>query len=104
MIRRPPRSTLFPYTTLFRSPLYVEPGRHGDLRFEGTRDRFEAVVRDHPRHDPAAPSGRGRAAADARLDPGLFVVSGADRDRADRAGQAAGGRQRHGVDVGPAWY
>src|SRR3712207_7232076 len=25
MIRRPPRSTLFPYTTLFRSP----PGRHG---------------------------------------------------------------------------
>src|SRR5690349_22197246 len=25
MIRRPPRSTLFPYTTLFRSPL-LEPG------------------------------------------------------------------------------
>src|SRR2546426_12336522 len=24
MIRRPPRSTLFPYTTLFRSPLWVE--------------------------------------------------------------------------------
>src|SRR2546422_3367249 len=24
MIRRPPRSTLFPYTTLFRSPLRVE--------------------------------------------------------------------------------
>src|SRR2546422_6622825 len=24
MIRRPPRSTLFPYTTLFRSPLFVE--------------------------------------------------------------------------------
>src|SRR2546422_2470980 len=23
MIRRPPRSTLFPYTTLFRSPLYA---------------------------------------------------------------------------------
>src|SRR5690348_18119937 len=23
MIRRPPRSTLFPYTTLFRSPLYT---------------------------------------------------------------------------------
>src|SRR6266702_4996762 len=27
MIRRPPRSTLFPYTTLFRSPA---PGRVGD--------------------------------------------------------------------------
>src|SRR3712207_7658114 len=24
MIRRPPRSTLFPYTTLFRSPPYLE--------------------------------------------------------------------------------
>src|SRR2546427_5737381 len=27
MIRRPPRSTLFPYTTLFRSPRRVEPRR-----------------------------------------------------------------------------
>src|SRR3712207_8290476 len=27
MIRRPPRSTLFPYTTLFRSP--ADPGRAG---------------------------------------------------------------------------
>src|SRR5256886_13716622 len=27
MIRRPPRSTLFPYTTLFRSPpVYIEEG------------------------------------------------------------------------------
>src|SRR5258707_10320493 len=31
MIRRPPRSTLFPYTTLFRSLLYVgnDHGRRG---------------------------------------------------------------------------
>src|SRR5260221_7589674 len=30
MIRRPPRSTLFPYTTLFRSELYViSPEAHG---------------------------------------------------------------------------
>src|SRR3712207_7317110 len=27
MIRRPPRSTLFPYTTLFRSQRRVHPGR-----------------------------------------------------------------------------
>src|SRR2546430_11013891 len=33
MIRRPPRSTLFPYTTLFRSWL-----RHGDLRQSSTSD------------------------------------------------------------------
>src|SRR3989442_9930464 len=31
MIRRPPRSTLFPYTTLFRSPLHtVERGSGGE--------------------------------------------------------------------------
>src|SRR2546427_9192197 len=29
MIRRPPRSTLFPYTTLFRSLLELEPGQPG---------------------------------------------------------------------------
>src|SRR5688572_31348582 len=28
MIRRPPRSTLFPYTTLFRSPEASDRGRH----------------------------------------------------------------------------
>src|SRR2546421_4036096 len=27
MIRRPPRSTLFPYTTLFRSPYTIRAGR-----------------------------------------------------------------------------
>src|SRR3712207_8470876 len=31
MIRRPPRSTLFPYTTLFRSPAHPD-GPGGDLR------------------------------------------------------------------------
>src|SRR3712207_9527108 len=29
MIRRPPRSTLFPYTTLFRSPPGAGKGTHG---------------------------------------------------------------------------
>src|SRR3712207_7651463 len=34
MIRRPPRSTLFPYTTLFRSPASILRGiiRYGDTR------------------------------------------------------------------------
>src|SRR3712207_4138473 len=32
MIRRPPRSTLFPYTTLFRSPHEGEDDQHGDDR------------------------------------------------------------------------
>src|SRR5258706_11337324 len=33
MIRRPPRSTLFPYTTLFRSPPRHEAGMKHDLQF-----------------------------------------------------------------------
>src|SRR2546421_4442030 len=38
MIRRPPRSTLFPYTTLFRS---LEPVRHrGGAGTGGRRDRY----------------------------------------------------------------
>src|SRR3712207_8011563 len=32
MIRRPPRSTLFPYTTLFRSPGVGRPLRRADRR------------------------------------------------------------------------
>src|SRR2546425_9632352 len=31
MIRRPPRSTLFPYTTLFRSPVLSHERMHGPL-------------------------------------------------------------------------
>src|SRR3989442_10084603 len=38
MIRRPPRSTLFPYTTLFRSHLRVRPGERCCAR-HGTRGR-----------------------------------------------------------------
>src|SRR3712207_6949076 len=52
MIRRPPRSTLFPYTTLFRSPA-------GDRRRQpcaGARPSGavdERAVGDHPRYDPS---------------------------------------------------
>src|SRR2546425_6703761 len=41
MIRRPPRSTLFPYTTLFRSPM-----RRGKL----TQSLEEAGARHHAAH------------------------------------------------------
>src|SRR3712207_6847986 len=44
MIRRPPRSTLFPYTTLFRSAA----GRQDHGRFE---DRHLGVVLDELGHD-----------------------------------------------------
>src|SRR5256885_8882931 len=35
MIRRPPRSTLFPYTTLFRSFVVVDENTLADINFEG---------------------------------------------------------------------
>src|SRR3712207_9282920 len=38
MIRRPPRSTLFPYTTLFRSPVVEAPGQP-ELRVHGVPPR-----------------------------------------------------------------
>src|SRR3989454_9816000 len=47
MIRRPPRSTLFPYTTLFRSHMRLSPGVSpgrappASTRRTGTRSRSE---------------------------------------------------------------
>src|SRR2546422_11008145 len=46
MIRRPPRSTLFPYTTLFRSPLVGERDR---LRLRVTR---QERLRHRQRRNP----------------------------------------------------
>src|SRR3989442_8706574 len=41
MIRRPPRSTLFPYTTLFRSPSFVELDCGGCRRAGGSTTQAE---------------------------------------------------------------
>src|SRR3712207_8806648 len=40
MIRRPPRSTLFPYTTLFRSPLHREQEEGESVRVERAEPVF----------------------------------------------------------------
>src|SRR2546429_2464454 len=45
MIRRPPRSTLFPYTTLFRSEVLQKDDGHGAER--RARERARAAERDH---------------------------------------------------------
>src|SRR3712207_7563465 len=44
MIRRPPRSTLFPYTTLFRSSGEDDP-RYASVNVEGTRRLLRALQR-----------------------------------------------------------
>src|SRR2546422_6825553 len=41
MIRRPPRSTLFPYTTLFRSRVSVSVGRHTE---KGVGDNVQIFI------------------------------------------------------------
>src|SRR2546425_5941442 len=48
MIRRPPRSPLFPYTTLFRSPAAPPPVSNSLTRyaqFEQLRSQFDAAKR-----------------------------------------------------------
>src|SRR5260370_23746606 len=66
MIRRPPRSTLFPYTTLFRS---ARPGVRGSAAHAGYSTAGSAPVRaaSAPRACPAAPAPAPRRAA--RRDP-----------------------------------
>src|SRR2546426_5845265 len=56
MIRRPPRSTLFPYTTLFRSPtrlgddldLHVRDANGDEIASSGTPGGVEEVVLTRP--------------------------------------------------------
>src|SRR3712207_7082260 len=52
MIRRPPRSTLFPYTTLFRSPL--GPSRTSVATWLSNQGPSEISQRRSPRRTPAA--------------------------------------------------
>src|SRR2546426_7600313 len=64
MIRRPPRSTLFPYTTLFRSQGGVRPLPHAPtaLRSRGTRclPSRRPSRRLHPYRYRASQCSRGR--------------------------------------------
>src|SRR5260370_18047402 len=45
MIRRPPRSTLFPYTTLFRSPVSGLVAQYNDAGQGDRTDRLPATMR-----------------------------------------------------------
>src|SRR3712207_7115742 len=73
MIRRPPRSTLFPYTTLFRSPLARER-RHDAQAFRG-------VVEQEPDHQKRTERNLAGGVGGADGDPLAQVVqSDAERD------------------------
>src|SRR5260370_25135810 len=45
MIRRPPRSTLFPYTTLFRSPLVIVIGSEGQGMSRLVKDKCDFYIK-----------------------------------------------------------
>src|SRR5438876_5344428 len=52
-LRRPPRSTLFPYTTLFRSPRRRRR-QHRGQRLSAADARRDGGARDRPRRHPSA--------------------------------------------------
>src|SRR5260370_42060210 len=97
MIRRPPRSTLFPYTTLFRS---LAAGRHdgrggAGARGEGDREGpAEGDLEDGDLDDslvlrrPDLRNGRDRCGADRALLYGHAVAHRRDRAARERRGVA----------------
>src|SRR3712207_7075998 len=52
MIRRPPRATLFPYTTIFRSFTHLWSGRYYDGEYNVTK---AFGITDRPVYRPAQP-------------------------------------------------
>src|SRR5229473_5926415 len=102
MIRRPPRSTLFPYTTLFRST-----GRWASRRHQLSRERLPQVLQqsvEHPMRvaspvevpeQPVAPRGGGPdvlhrdvrgAAGELQLEERLRAAAVDDLDPSQRGG------------------
>src|SRR5690348_17808845 len=54
MFRRPPRSTLFPYTTLFRSKMVITPVAEALIQpVRDTLDEIQALLSSRSRFDPA---------------------------------------------------
>src|SRR2546426_5638757 len=89
MIRRPPRSTLFPYTTLFRSRRSIS-ARFGSARFRPrTRDSGNA-----PAKGGAAKMNERYAKLKERLDRrgGVFLDGGIGREMLRRGGTWGGGK------------
>src|SRR5256885_5513459 len=77
MIRRPPRSTLFPYTTLFRSPcLCANSG--GGAGIPGAAEisrRSAEVARERERRDPRRGDRLDRDRKSTRLNSSHLVIS-----------------------------
>src|SRR5690348_18087658 len=68
MIRRPPRSTLFPYTTLFRSPVCELESAERQRRADAREKRPDVRERQIPHLD---------------LDRGAVALDALERDRSE---------------------
>src|SRR2546422_4502623 len=75
MIRRPPRSTLFPYTTLFRSPVWAARSAPGPAALSGGRrnDFKRGVPQEHL--ETRAPQIRGGDRKSTRLNSSHGYIS-----------------------------
>src|SRR2546426_8037417 len=81
MIRRPPRSTLFPYTTLFRSPARAELGAEARRTVATSRPNFHPLACEGRVVHVATPgevgdhlAGHGRGSAAALKAPGELAA------------------------------
>src|SRR5438093_8665969 len=97
MSRRPPRSTLFPYTTLFRSGKTFQPHRRGAENVRTRKARLPARTR-RLRHEPPARARSEEHTSELQsltnLVCRLLLEKKNDRQRrAGRAGQAPPNRE-----------
>src|SRR5256885_11846961 len=81
MTRRPPRSTLFPYTTLFRSPKLVGDAlqREAEGLGEAILERWIAGDRVHLRSSYARAFAARRSAASKNQPPACTAAAARDR-------------------------
>src|SRR5438445_9042466 len=87
MLRRPPRSTLFPYTTLFRSSLFGRSGEATGARFAVAAAVSVAGLVGFFAHQPRPIDANIRANAPARADWQRRVEQ-VQAENAKRRGQA----------------
>src|SRR2546430_7853311 len=73
MIRRPPRSTLFPYTTLFRARGAARLLARHDIRLPDPPSRLPLVVVDGLGEGYGHPTPEGEAAERLASEPGLTL-------------------------------
>src|SRR2546430_16377144 len=93
MIRRPPRSTLFPYTTLFRSPV-SQPVAHRRLSMAGRSVPHDAGGRARP---VDGVGGRPRRAAVSGAAPARAAPWGRDGPRQPPPRGGGDRREERGV-------